>query len=408
MPRKNKIELITQLKNNYKAFSKEGQSVEKSEYHIKHKTLIYKKDTPCKFDDTSLSFCAINQALFDYKEISSDTPIAFWNVEFSNCNFKNINFRKTNFWGCKFIRCNFEYCNFEYCDFSHTKVKFDQEMATVYDIRTQFRNCSLINVTYVNCNLECSIFENNNLFICKFLDSQMNRCFLDNNKYSMTSLINCNMQRSYLINLTIVDLEFRSNDNVNSINYIEKLYIDKPAPSNLKAFELKKNYYNISKMYYSFSQYLRSRNLDTNIEGQYNYLRHYYSMLSKDHWWNKIWDFISYITCGFGEKLGRFVSFVLVIIILPAILYMFTGIRVGNSIIQYPSIENICNSLNFAKVINDFGICLHFSFNILTFSSTSTATSYSISSSIISIIQTLLGILSTATFTSLVIKKLIK
>lgn len=404
---KRKTENATEVKEGYKAFSKEGQNVEKNEYKIRHKTLTFTQKIHCNFD-MPLSFCAINQASFDNKENLSPVTIPIWNVEFSNCYFRNINFIGSKFLGCKFFKCTFENCIFEKCDFYHTKAVLGQESGIIYTIITQYRNCSLINVTYSNCNLSCAIFENSNLFICNFLNSQMNRCFFDSNRCTMAALTNCNMQESYITNLSKADLEFRCDNNLKSINYLEKLYISKPNCSKLQPCEIKDNYYNISKMYYTFSQYLRSRNLDTNIEGEYNYLRHYYLMLYKDHWWNKIWDYISFITCGFGEKLSRFVIFVLFIITFPAIIYMFTGIKADNNVIKYSIIAHAYKTFDFANIINDFVLCLHLSFNTLTFSTTSTIMPFSTGSNIISIIQTLLGVLASATFTSLVIKKLIR
>ena len=130
----------------------------------------------------------------------------------------------------------------------------------------------------------------------------------------------------------------------------------------------------------------------------------YFSMRGKQ-WWQQVWDRFSWLVCGYGEKLRRFVVTFLLTIIIPAIGYLFCGIKVGDKTIRYPLIDGTEFSLiNFVK---DFGKCLHFS--IVTFSTVGygnivpSGISY-----IISAIQILIGVLFVALFTSIMLKKILR
>ena len=139
-------------------------------------------------------------------------------------------------------------------------------------------------------------------------------------------------------------------------------------------------------------------------EEVYRYCYNYFSMRGKQ-WWQQVWDRFSWLVCGYGEKLGRFVVTFLLTIIIPAIGYLFCGIKVGDKTIRYPLIDGTEFSLiNFVK---DFGKCLHFS--IVTFSTVGygnivpSGISY-----IISAIQILIGVLFVALFTSIMLKKILR
>jgi len=68
---------------------------------------------------------------------------------------------------------------------------------------------------------------------------------------------------------------------------------------------------------------------------EYRYLYNYYSLLSKEHWWERMWERISWLICGFCEKMERLFICFLSVILLPAIGYIVTDINIGCSILKY-------------------------------------------------------------------------
>jgi hypothetical protein len=129
-------------------------------------------------------------------------------------------------------------------------------------------------------------------------------------------------------------------------------------------------------------------------------------MLSKQNLAEQLWDRISWITCGFGERMRRLYICFLCAVLLPAIGYMFSGIKFGEYGINYDIIGG--TPVGLSRILDDFGMCLHFS--IVTFSTVGYGNivpdgrwSYIISAS-----QILTGMLFLAVFTSVTLKKILK
>ena len=360
------------------------------------------------FDKKEYIFCSFKNTKFGRKAVLDEdkmycTNSSFWDVTFENCTFENIYFDACYFWNCTFKNCRFsEYKTiFNNCCLKQlSMIQEESGFATKYG-STEFINCDMTSVEWRSCLGDRMIFEGNTFMDVSFRQCEMPDVIMKDNRFYSTYFNNCDIRNLCIIGIRNADLEFHFTDKSKDINMHKKIYIGKIDEQFMKE---KDEFEAASKMYYTLLDYLGMKNIDTEYMSEYRYCYNYFSMRGKQ-WWQQVWDRFSWLVCGYGEKLGRFVVTFLLTIIIPAIGYLFCGIKVGDKTIRYPLIDGTEFSLiNFVK---DFGKCLHFS--IVTFSTVGygnivpSGISY-----IISAIQILIGVLFVALFTSIMLKKILR
>jgi len=168
----------------------------------------------------------------------------------------------------------------------------------------------------------------------------------------------------------------------------------------------RKNAADLSQMYYTLLDSLKSKNSDIEFLGEYRYQYQLHKMYSKEKWYLKIWDLLSWGICGYGEKVGRFLAWFAGCILFFAISYMFSGLQLADRKIQYVLVGG--KPFDLIQTIKDFGICIHFS--VVTFSTVGygNITPLGWTSTIWCTVQILLGLVFVAIFTSIMINKLIR
>lgn len=369
-------------------------------------------DEPVKFEKKSYIFCNFTNCKFGETAVLDEskmyhTNTSFWNVTFENCIFENVYFEACYFWNCVFKNCQFKEYKvvFEHCCFRNIKTIYNENRKEheTYYFSTEFLCCHLTGIEWRECFSDNLIFEGNTFIHSAFKDCEMPGVIMKDNSFYSTYFNNCDIKDLSIIGMRYADLEFHFTEKSKDIYMHKNIYVGKMDKKYLKEHE---EYEIVSKFYYTLLEYLGMRNIDTQNMSEYRYRYNYYSMKAKPGW-NQIWDKISWLLCGYGEKLWRFVIAFLSIIVLPAFGYLFCGLQIGNA--PYPlkyniGIEGIFNLINLLK---DFGMCLHFS--IVTFSTVGYGNIVPYGwSYVISAIQILMGVVFVAVFTSVVLKKILK
>lgn len=366
-------------------------------------------DDPVEFDDKGHTFITFEKCKFGKKAVLDIKHMYhveryFWNVTFIDCVFQNVYFKASHFWGCKFINCTFSELGvyFDNCSFRHIKTQYNNGNFVTYNISTEFKSCNINLTHWINCLGDYLIFQNNTFILSSFSNCEMPESIFDNNGFYSTTFNNCNLLNVSITNIKHADVEFHFTDSQKDTNMHKMIYVSKMKKDIIQ----KDDYVNLAKMYYSLINYLQLKNLDVDYMPEYRYLTNYYNMLSKNNWYDKIWDRISWAICGFGECIGRFFIWIVSLIIVPAFLYMKSGITVDGALIKYRfSLEN---PVSFEMWINDFANCLKFSIGNLTTVIYGNLAPMGIFSDIISIIQVFLGLIFMAIFISIVLKQVLK
>lgn len=424
----NRDKEVDELKKTYRAESKRIRDIENSRFlemkdsEKEIKCRMYENDItynnndwkykPIKFDNNEYIFCSFKDSKFGKTAVLSEedmyhVQVNFWNVTFNNCIFENIYFDASRFFGCKFINCSFSEFGvvFDNCVFRNIAIEQNPkgEHETI-NVSTEFVSCRITGTRFRNSTTANMIFQDNTFVLSSFMDCEMEDCIFDGNGFYSTVINNSNIFNLNIINVKHADIEFHFTNQEKDTNLHKKIYVSKM--NNKYITQGKDDYKILAKMYYTLIEYLQKKNLDTDNMGEYRYLYNYYSMLSKEYFLGQVWERISWLICGFGEKMERLFICFISIILLPAIGYMFTGINVGESIIKYTIIGG--NPVEIIQLIKDFGMCLHFS--IVTFSTVGygNITPYGAGSYFVSAVQILTGMLFSAIFTSVILKKILR
>lgn len=353
--------------------------------------------------------CIGERAVIDEEELYVIQG-TFWYVNFTHCIFQNIKFVNCRFWGCKFERCQtrglktiFENCSFKTIDIDTDK---NGELETKI-ISTEFLKCDLANVKFKDCLLDNSIWESCALVLTSFNNCSVNEGVFKRCEFHSAVFNDSDISGTGIINMINAELEFYGQYGESEFN--KSTYIDLMKYRNRKVDEKKRREVaeDLATMYYTLINCLKIKNSDIDYLDEYKYQYQKYHMIAKKNIYMQIWDRISWIICGFGQKIGRFVFWFAFIIIFFAICYMFSGLQLADSSnINYASFRG--ETLNLGEIAKDFGTCVHFS--IVTFSTVGygNITPLNGVTTFLCTIQILFGILFVAIFTSIVIKKLIR
>ena len=260
----------------------------------------------------------------EFKEISNVDIIC---SKFINCTFSNIKFKNCKFIGCYFIDSNFNGGGviFEECIFIKQEsdvlpnLNNDDNFSCTFDrckIYAKFLSSKLGHVIFNDCTLKDTNFE----------VSDMSNVIIINSILNMIIIIDSDLSGIKIVKTYIEDLEFRDKD---KSKLDEKSFIDK-IPFKYKTRD---EYEGIYTVYENIADKFKDNNLKNNF-GEYYYLCRKVQRKTLDPL-PKIFSFIAYVTCGYGERPIYAAYFSFVVILLFSILYLIFGIIVNEQLIIY-------------------------------------------------------------------------
>ena len=319
--------------NQFELFKK-NQNIQNTftDKNIKKKKVIIKNSMDGKadiekeivdFDDIeNLKFETFYNIGFGLFEMTSQTifktfhNIKFEYVIFKNCTFKNIQFENCMFLGCEFLECDFLNVKFkanEFFDFTNKNISY-------------FLDSHFENTVFEKSNLKKSIFQQNTMKNIQFILSNLKKCILDTNRIESIYFSDCNLKSFSMIKSDVSKLEF-DDEFITKLN--ENTFFDKFISPN----KTKEYYTNIYKIYKNIASQFESNRI-LNISGEYHYLYKCSESKTLDGF-SKLKSKIFWIVCGYGERPTYALITSLEIVLIFAIIYLFTGISIGGRLINY-------------------------------------------------------------------------
>ncbi|WGX74843.1 pentapeptide repeat-containing protein [Paraclostridium bifermentans] len=271
--------------------------------------------------------------------------------KFIECNFYNIKFK-----GCRFIGCTFEKCKFEKGGSSFENCSFFKEdsdslpsLNKCDNFSCHFIKCEIY-AKFLNCILSFSIFEDCNIKNTNFEQSDMTNSIIIDSVLNMVIISDCDLCGAKVVNTYIENIEFR--DKFQS-KLDEKSFFDK-IPVRLKTRE---EYEGIYMVYETIANKFMENSLNNNFS-EYYYLckitqRKTLKIIPK------MKSYLYWATCGYGERPMFAIYFSLVLMLIFAIIYLFTGVEVGDNTVNYNIIS--IKNLTFSKFLYDFNEALSLS-----------------------------------------------
>lgn len=271
--------------------------------------------------------------------------------KFIGCKFYNIKFKECRFVGCIFEECEFEKggVSFENCSFLKEDSDSTPSLNKYDNFSCHFIKCKIY-AKFLNCILSFSIFENCNIKNTNFEQNDMTSLIIIDSKLDMVIISDCDLCNAKTVNTYIIDLEFR--DKFQS-KLDEKSFFDK-IPIRLKTRE---EYEGIYAVYQTIANKFLENTLNNNFS-EYYYLCKITQRKSLDII-PKLKSYLYWATCGYGERPMFAIYFSLALMLVFAIIYLFTGVKVGDNTVNY-SISTI-KSLSFSKFLRDFNEALSLS-----------------------------------------------
>lgn len=325
-----KLENFNKFQNK-NIYNNQNNSNNKSQTKIKKKKIIIKNATEkieiekeiIDFEDIdNLKFHTFYNVGFGLFDMTSEfiyknfLNIKFEYIIFKNCTFKNLKFENCIFIGCQFLNCEFNDIKFKHINF------FDFD----FDDITYFSSSNFQNCVFENVNLRKSIFEQNKIQNTKFILCNLNKCIYNEIEIESIYFSDCNLKSFAVINSSVKKLEF-DDEFITKLN--EKTFFDKFIPK----IKTKQYYINIYKTYKSIATQFESNRI-LNISGEYHYLYKYYESKTLEGF-SKLKSKIFWLTCGYGERPTYALITSLEIVLIFAIIYMFTGLSIGERLINY-------------------------------------------------------------------------
>lgn len=404
--------------------AKEYYELHESEVNQKDKIILetinnfdtIDKTNPCEFEYKCYSLVSFQVTTFgkktDYLIVEN---VEFYHVDFNICVFINIKFINCKFFGCIFNNCNMSNVIFDNTIFNRSN-GYNKPTFT-YPI-TEINACNLKSINFKNSDFSNILFDDCNFYVADFNNVDISYSFFKNCSFTVTNFINSNINHIKIITPKQYDVKFLILPKQNI--YIDDVYITNPENYIVKKLinfyakeynkvnykEVKKMFYNnISTMYNSLLSILKEHSNNDELIREYSYIYQYYSFKTAQRIINYIIGFLSWLLCGFGDRMNRFILWFIGFVFSFSILYMFTGIKiVEDRIIDYSFVGTLSP---IGQIWKDFLMCLNFS--IVTLSTVGYGNIIPIGNShLLSSIQMLIGIGFVSIFTAILIKKVIK
>lgn len=347
------------------------------------------KNDPYELDMETNFFINVENKVLGVKDLNS--TLIYKSVvnkhlddnNYINCEFHNIKFENCTFHGIAFENCffkNIEFCN---CEFYNS-----------YGNISLFKNnCVFEDCIFDNTDLKKVVFDSSRFYKIKFIFTNLNKSIFDKCTLNKILFSDCNLKSMKIVETNINTLEFEDKylTKVDEKTFIDKMEINK---NNIDYENLYKTYKNISAIYES--------NRLSSYAGEYYYIAK--TMEKKGlKGLEKIKSNIFWAICGYGERptFALITSFEIVLVF--AIIYMFCGLCINGSLINYNT--NIFSLLETRAVYVDF--IRSFYFSLVTFTSVGYGdifpTGYSV---IFSCIEMILGVTMVGVWTATLARKI--
>lgn len=271
--------------------------------------------------------------------------------KFINCKFNNVKFKH-----CRFVACTFEGCSFgaggvvfENC----IMIKEDSEKLPSLNrkdnLSCEFNDCNIY-AKFLGSDISFCMFNNCSINDTYFEESSMRNVIIADSYLKMITVEDSDFCGLKVINTYIENLEF--NDK-NCTKFDEKTYFDK-IPIKTKTRE---EYEGIYMIYQAIADKFKENSLNNNF-GEYYYLCKC-TQRKCVSFFQKILSGIYFITCGYGERPEYALLSSISIIIIFAILYLFSGIDINNEIVMY-NFKTIGN-FNIGRLFRDLNETINLS-----------------------------------------------
>lgn len=307
--------------------------------------------------------------------------------DFRNCTFENIKFKKCTFFGTKFSKCCFQNIIFEDCIF------FKEDNIVIFN-----DNCLLNKTTFDKCNIKKGVFKNVTFENTKFLYSTLTECIVANSSVINIKISDCNCKMFKTLDLSMDKFVFEDeyNTKFDEYTFFDKIIVNR---------KYKKSYENASKSYREIAVKFEKNNL-LDYAGEYYYLCKK-SECKSLYGIDKVKSWIFWMLCGYGERPTYALITSIEIILIFAIIYMFTGLVADGSLINYTNLfsEGIVFQPDLYK---DFFKSLYFSITTFTTVGYGDITPIGEISTMLSGIEMFLGVTMVGIWTATLARKIIR
>lgn len=294
-------------------------------YILKNKDDL-KDYTPCK----QYSYKNFNGTRFgkdglldeaDFRIVESKDIVC---SKFIDCNFKNIRYKNCNFIGCIFENCTFNDggVTFENCIFVKEGTEQLPSLNNKDNLGCYFYNCNMY-ARFLNCDLSMALFEECNIANTYFEMTYIRKGIIKNSKLDKIVFEDCNLCGFKTLDCYIIDLDFNDKDKTK--------FDEKTCFGKIEAVEkTKQEYEGIYMTYETIADKFKENNLINNF-GEYYYLGKVAERKSVKKIVPKISSYFYWISCGYGQRVIYPVITSLAVIIICTILYLFMGIKIGET-----------------------------------------------------------------------------
>lgn len=314
----------------------------KYENHIKGNSNLEKEDYYSIEDKSKILFTHIyNKSIKG--SISNDinvlSYIKFEYNQFKICNFKDVIFKDCIFEANTFSKCIFENVLFDNCRF------YNKEDSNIF-----LDDCIFIQSIFKECNLQDSVFKDCRINDSKFMQSSLENSIFKNIEIFNIQINDCDCRRLKILSSSIEKLKFEDKymTKLDEEIFIDTIKLDK---------KYRKSYEETSKVYKSIAKKLEENNLQ-DYSSEYYYLSKCIENKSLTGI-DKVKSTIFWLLCGYGERPTYALITSLEIILIFALIYMFTGLSIDGVIINY--VDVFSQGLPVKGLITDFMSCLYFS-----------------------------------------------
>ncbi|WP_311735302.1 pentapeptide repeat-containing protein [Clostridium chauvoei] len=333
---KAKNQFHNRLKNNGKLFKKLRETKNISKDYMPDKEYSYKDFNVRIFGEHRI------KGEENFEEVSNKDIIC---STFQNCKFNNMKFKDCKFIGCYFINCDFGSGGvaFENC------ILFKEESDAIPSLNKNdnfsciFKGCNIYG-KFLNCLLNYAVFENCSIQNSNFNLTDMTSVIIKNSELNLTIIADTDLSGAKILNTYIQDLEFRD-------KYIskmdEKTFVDKIK---LRS-KTRSEYEGIYMVYETLANKFKGNQLNNNF-GEYYYLaQKTKAKVLKPM--PRIVSFLTWSTCGYGERPIYAVYSSIIIILIFSVLYLGFGIDINGQLVNYYTIFNNFNLAELKEYFNE-------------------------------------------------------